>query len=93
MEGGDGGEEGRGAYYVDAEKQRLLTLWEESSVVNGFFVCLLFPFLSLQIKDDIERFKSQGVEMEEKRKTILRGLEVREERGEMGEGGRGGRER
>jgi len=29
-----------------------------------------------QIKGDIERFKSQGVEMEEKRKTILRGLEA-----------------
>ncbi|XP_064383844.1 uncharacterized protein LOC135332862 [Halichondria panicea] len=28
-----------------------------------------------QIKADIEQFKSQGVEMEEKRKTILRGLE------------------
>ena len=29
-----------------------------------------------QIKAEIEQFKSQGVEMEEKRKAILRGLEV-----------------
>ena len=28
-----------------------------------------------QIKADIDQFKSQGVEMEEKRKAILRGLE------------------
>jgi len=28
-----------------------------------------------QIKSDIEQFKSQGVEMEEKRKAILKGLE------------------
>lgn len=28
-----------------------------------------------QIKADIEQFKSQGMEMEEKRKAILRGLE------------------
>ena len=45
----------------------------------------------IQIKGDIERFKSQGVEMEEKRKTILRGLEVRERggRSERREGGGG----
>ena len=30
----------------------------------------------VQIKDDIEKFKRQGVEMEEKRKSILRGLEA-----------------
>lgn len=29
-----------------------------------------------QIHDNIEQFKSQGVEMEEKRKEILRGLEM-----------------
>ena len=29
-----------------------------------------------QIKDDIEKFKLQGVEMEEKRKSILRSLET-----------------
>ena len=37
---------------------------------------LLTITLPVQIRDDIEKFKSQGVEMEEKRKTILRGLEV-----------------
>ena len=67
-------------------------------MVQCFHVCsppfLLSPFLSLQIKDDIERFKSQGVEMEEKRKTILRGLEVREGRGGEGEMRReGGKDR
>ena len=30
----------------------------------------------MQIKDDIEKFKRQGVEMEEKRKSILRSLEA-----------------
>ena len=30
----------------------------------------------VQIKDDIEKFKRQGVEMEEKRKAILRSLEA-----------------
>ncbi len=35
-----------------------------------------------QIRDDIEKFKSQGVEMEEKRKDILRGLEVSIDRAE-----------
>ena len=29
------------------------------------------------MRDEIERFKGQGVEMEEKRKAILRDLEVR----------------
>ena len=93
---GEGGG-GRGAY-VSIEESKCCLLCGKRSVIIFATIfpisssLFLFLFLSLQIKDDIERFKSQGVEMEEKRKTILRGLEVKEEKREMRGGGvEGGR--
>ena len=85
----------KAAYFVGRDQYCQSLILNAVYSLSQFFISffLLFLFLSLQIKDDIERFKSQGVEMEEKRKTILRGLEVKEERREMREGGRGGEER
>ena len=46
------------------------------NVHHGVCVCVCVC-VCVQVREEIERFKGQGVEMEEKRKAILRDLEVR----------------